>query len=73
MPTKLSRYAEAVLELEKVKAENRDHPAVMVIRCSVHYAAKNWPLVFELANTLTSVAPVSVSSTTETTPVLLPQ
>jgi hypothetical protein len=53
----LGNPAEAVLELEKIKAENREHPAVMVIRCSVHYAAKNWPLVFELANTLTSVAP----------------
>jgi hypothetical protein len=53
----LGNPAEAAAELDKINPEYRTHPAVMIIRCSVHYAAKNWPLVFELASALTSVAP----------------
>ena len=53
----LGNPAEAAVELDRIKAENCEHPAVLVIRCSVFYAAKNWQKVFEIAEALTKVAP----------------
>ena len=53
----LGNPTEAFAELEKLSPASREHPAAVIVRCSVHYAAKTWPKVLELADSLTRIAP----------------
>lgn len=53
----LGDHLEAKEELKNISATYRKHPAVLMLRCMVHYNAKNWPMVFEIADTLTTIAP----------------
>ena len=53
----LGNPTEAMGELNKIIPENRNHPVVLIIRCSVHYSSKEWREVFKVADVLTQVAP----------------
>lgn len=44
-------------ELEKVSTICRAHPFVLVVRCSIYFAEKQWPMVYEIASMLTTLAP----------------
>src|ERR1041385_41374 len=53
----LGNHAEASAELEKIKQQNRGHPAVLQVQWEIYGAAKKWEAALDVASALIQVMP----------------
>jgi tetratricopeptide (TPR) repeat protein len=55
----LGNYEEANAELEKITAELRAHPDVLVVRWAIFAAAKKWEAALDIAAAIIRLVPES--------------